>query len=232
MQGITGIQGITGTTGNTGATGPQGIQGIQGIQGLQGPIGASGVTGASGSIGPVGAQGSQGQNGAVGPTGATGSVGAIGFSGIVGATGATGLPSGGGYFFSTATSAIAANALIPINSGSTIFGSGISLTSATTVTLSTPGIYLVSYYFQGSPTGGNETISVRLILNGTQVVGSFIFYVTKNNFVLEPAISNTMVIEVTSPNSTLSLQNGPLDIGYVTVLSGVTTASLNILKLI
>ncbi|MBJ8206044.1 collagen-like protein, partial [Bacillus cereus] len=94
----------------------------------------------------------QGHNGAVGPRGATGSVGAIGFSGIVGVTGATGLPSGGGYFFSTATSAIAANALIPINSGSTIFGSGISLTSATTVTLSTPGIYLVSYYFQGDPT--------------------------------------------------------------------------------
>ncbi|MBH0335179.1 triple helix repeat-containing collagen, partial [Bacillus thuringiensis] len=204
---------------------------IQGVQGLQGPTGTSGVTGASGSIGPVGAQGSQGQNGAVGPTGATGSVGAIGFSGIVGATGATGLPSGGGYFFSTATSAIAANALIPINSGSTIFGSGISLTSATTVTLSTPGIYLVSYYFQGDPTAGNETISVRLTLNGTQVAGSFIFYVTAG-FVLEPAISNTMIIQVTSSNSTLSLQNGPLAIGHVTTLAGVITASLNILQIV
>ena len=175
VQGITGIQGITGTTGNTGATGPQGIQGIQGIQGLQGPIGASGVTGASGSIGPVGAQGSQGPSGVVGPTGATGSAGSIGFFGIAGATGATGLPSGGGYFFSTSTSTIAANALIPINSGSTVFGSDVSLTNATTVTLSTPGIYLVSYYFQGDPTAGNETISVRLTLNGTQVAGSFIF---------------------------------------------------------
>ncbi|MBG9491868.1 BclA C-terminal domain-containing protein, partial [Bacillus thuringiensis] len=158
-------------------------------------------------------------------------VGAIGFSGIVGATGATGLPSGGGYFFSTATSAIAANALIPINSGSTIFGSGISLTSATTVTLSTPGIYLVSYYFQGDPTAGNETISVRLTLNGTQVAGSFIFYVTAG-FVLEPAISNTMIIQVTSSNSTLSLQNGPLAIGHVTTLAGVITASLNILQIV
>lgn len=46
------------------------------------------------------------------------------------------------------------NALIPINSGSTVFGSGVSLTNATTVTLSTPGIYLVSYYFQGDPNGG------------------------------------------------------------------------------
>ncbi|ADH07849.1 triple helix repeat-containing collagen [Bacillus thuringiensis BMB171] len=147
-------------------------------------------------------------------------------------TGATGLPSGGGYFFSTATSAIAANALIPINSGSTIFGSGISLTSATTVTLSTPGIYLVSYYFQGDPTAGNETISVRLTLNGTQVAGSFIFYVTGGTFILEPAVSNTMVIEVTSSNATLSLQNGPLAIGHVTTLSGVITASLNVLKIV
>ena len=55
------------------------------------------------------------------------------------------------------------------------FGSDVSLTNATTVTLSTPGIYLVSYYFQGDPTAGNETISVRLTLNGTQVAGSFIF---------------------------------------------------------
>lgn len=229
VQGITGIQGITGMTGDIGATGPQGIQGIQGIQGLQGPIGASGVTGASGSIGPVGAQGSQGQNGAVGPTGATGNVGSIGFSGIAGATG---LPSGGGYFFSTATSTIAASALIPINSGSTIFGAGVSLTNATTITLSTPGIYLISYYFQGDAILGNETISVRLVLNGTQVAGSFILYVTKGNFILEPAISNTMVIEVTSPNSTLSLQNGPLAIGHVTTLAGVITASLNILQIV
>jgi hypothetical protein len=226
-----GIQGSTGSIGPTGATGVTGIQGAQGIQGLQGPTGVSGMTGVSGSQGPAGAQGSQGPIGAVGSTGATGSIGSIGFLGIVGATGATGLPSGGGYFFSTATTAIAANTLIPINSGSTIFGSGVSLTNSTTVTLSTPGIYLISYYFQGDPTAGNETISVRLTLNGTQVAGSFIFYVTAG-FILEPAISNTMIIEVTSPNSTLSLQNGPLGVGHVTTLSGVITASLNILKIV
>lgn len=79
---------------------------------------------------------------------------------------------------------------------------------------------------------GNETISVRLVLNGTQVAGSFILYVTKGNFILEPAISNTMVIEVTSPNSTLSLQNGPLAIGHVTTLAGIITASLNILQIV
>ena len=106
-----------------------------------------------------------------GPTGATGSAGSIGFFGIAGATGATGLPSGGGYFYFNEYNC--ANALIPLRIYS--FGSDVSLTNATTVTLSTPGIYLVSYYFQGDPTAGNETISVRLTLNGTQVAGSFIF---------------------------------------------------------
>ena len=35
----------------------------------------------------------------------------------------------------------------------------------------------------------------------------FYFYVTGGTFILEPAVSNTMVIEVTSSNATLSLQN-------------------------
>ncbi|MGQ0416010.1 hypothetical protein ACT4UL_11345, partial [Bacillus sp. HC-TM] len=61
---------------------------------------------------------------------------------------------------------------------------------------------------------------------------SFIFYVTGGTFILEPAVSNTMVIEVTSSNATLSLQNGPLAIGHVTTLSGVITASLNVLKIV
>ncbi|WP_436628145.1 hypothetical protein [Bacillus thuringiensis] len=49
---------------------------------------------------------------------------------------------------------------------------------------------------------------------------------------MEPAISNTMIIQVTSSNSTLSLQNGPLAIGHVTTLAGVITASLNILQIV
>ena len=43
--------------------------------------------------------------------------------------------------------------------------------------------------------------------------GVLFFYVTGGTFILEPAVSNTMVIEVTSSNATLSLQNGPLAIG-------------------
>ncbi len=137
-----------------------------------------------------------------------------------------------GYFFSTSTSAIAANANISINSGSTVYGTGVSLTSPTTVTVSTPGIYLVSYYFQGDATGGNETVSVRLLLNGTQVAGSFIQNVTTSTVVIEPAISNTLLVNVTSANSTLILQNGPLGVGHVTTIAGAITASLNVVRIL
>ena len=109
----------------------------------------------------------------VGPTGATGSAGSIGFLGIAGRQERLAYLAGRLFLFYF-NEYNCANALIPINSGCS-FGSDVSLTNATTVTLSTPGIYLVSYYFQGDPTAGNETISVRLTLNGIQVAGSFIF---------------------------------------------------------
>ena len=82
-----------------------------------------------------------------------------------------------------------------------------------------PGIYLVSYYFQGDPTAGNETISVRVTFKWNTSRREFYFYVTGGTFILEPAVSNTMVIEVTSSNATLSFKN-PLAIGHVTTLSG------------
>lgn len=151
---------------------------------------------------------------------------------LIGATGSSAISTGGGYFFSTSTSTIAANANIPINSGSTVYGTGVSLTSATTVTVSTPGIYLVSYYFQGDTTGGNETVSVRLLLNGAQLAGSFIQNVTTVTVVIEPAISNTLLVNVTSANSTLILQNGPLGVGHVTTIAGAITASLNVVRIL
>ena len=148
-----------------------------------------------------------------------------------GPTGSSAISTGGGYFFSTSTSTIAANANIPINWGSTVYGTGVSLTSATTFTVSTPGIYLVSYYFQGDANGGNEVVSVRLLLNGTQVTGSFIQNVTTST-VIEPAISNTLLVNVASANSTLVLQNGPLGVGHVTTIAGTITASLNVVRIL
>jgi len=190
------------------------------------------VTGVTGATGPTGLQGIRGATGATGQAGVTGPTGATGPTGLTGATGSSAISTGGGYFFSTSTSAIAANANIPINSGSTVYGAGVSLTSATTVTVSTPGIYLVSYYFQGDASAGNETVSVRLLLNGSQLTGSFIQNVTTSTVVIEPAISNTLLVNVASANSTLILQNGPLGVGHVTTIAGAITASLNVVRIL
>jgi len=186
----------------------------------------------TGATGPTGIQGIRGATGPTGATGVTGPTGATGPTGLTGTTGSSAMSTGGGYFFSTATSTIAANANIPINSGSTVYGTGVSLTNATTVTVSTPGIYLVSYYFQGDANAGNEVVSVRLLLNGTQVTGSFIQNVTTASVVLEPSISNTLLVNVTSANSTFILQNGPLGVGHVTTIAGATTASLNVVRIL
>jgi hypothetical protein len=199
---------------------------------VTGATGATGSTGSTGATGPTGIQGIRGATGATGVTGVTGPTGATGPTGLTGATGSSAISTGGGYFFSTSTSTIAANANIPINSGSTVYGTGVSLTSATTVTVSTPGIYLVSYYFQGDANGGNETVSVRLLLNGTQITGSFIQNVTTATVVIEPAISNTLLVNVASANSTLILQNGPLGVGHVTTIAGTITASLNVVRIL
>lgn len=199
---------------------------------MTGSTGATGATGVTGATGPTGLQGIRGATGATGQAGVTGPTGATGPTGLTGATGSSAISTGGGYFFSTSTSAIAANANIPINSGSTVYGAGVSLTSATTVTVSTPGIYLVSYYFQGDASAGNETVSVRLLLNGSQLTGSFIQNVTTSTVVIEPAISNTLLVNVASANSTLILQNGPLGVGHVTTIAGAITASLNVVRIL
>ena len=91
---------------------------------------------------------------------------------------------------------------------------------------------MVSYYFQGDASGGNETVSVRLLLNGAQLTGSFIQNVTTSTVVIEPAISNTLLVNVTSANSTLILQNGPLGVGHVTTIAGAITASLNVVRIL
>ena len=49
---------------------------------------------------------------------------------------------------------------------------------------------------------------------------------------LEPAISNTLLVNVTSANSTLVLQNGPLGAGHVTTIAGAITASLNVVRIL
>jgi hypothetical protein len=132
-------------------------------------------------------------------------------------------------------STIAANANIPINSGSSVTGTGISLSGSDAVLLAEPGVYLVSYYVQGDAQAGNETIRAALTLNGAQVPGTLIASVTESTIgedPTEPAVSNTVIVQVPTGGSLLRLVNGPLAIGHVqTDLGGATTASLNVIQI-
>jgi hypothetical protein len=137
-----------------------------------------------------------------------------------------------GYFWSTAN--IDANAPIPINTGSTLIGTGITLSGTSTVQLAQPCTYLVSYQFQADANGGNETIACLLTLNGTAIPGSQIQSVTTApalNQAESPSISNTIVIQVTAANSSLQLVNGPDGIDHVTNDAGTTTADVQVVQL-
>jgi hypothetical protein len=210
---------------------------------VTGPAGPTGVTG------PTGATGATGATGPSGPTGATGAP-----TGATGPTGPQGPPfaANAGYFWSTATGTIAANANVPLASGSRVVGSGITYsTTDTAVLLAQPGLYLVSYFLQGDAQGGDETatssretrqggdetVHASLSLNGAEVPGTHIASVTEAPPPFgtvdpsEPALSNTVIVEVTAANSLLRLVNGPLGIGHVEGVDGATTASLNVLRL-
>jgi hypothetical protein len=50
-------------------------------------------------------------------------------------------------------------------------GTGISLSGTNAAQLAEPGWYLVSYYLQGDPIGGNETLRFSLSLNDSQIPG-------------------------------------------------------------
>jgi hypothetical protein len=173
-----------------------------------------------------------GANGAKGVTGQQGLTGLRGSTGPQGATGVLAVNTG--YFWSTDTASIDANAPIPIETGSTVIGTGITLSGTSTVALAQPGAYLVSYQFQADANGGNETISCLLTLNGTAVPGSQIQSVTTNPALAQaesPSISNTIVIQVPTANSTLQLVNGPLGIDHVTNDAGSTTADVQVVRL-
>jgi hypothetical protein len=139
-----------------------------------------------------------------------------------------------GRFWSTSTSAISGNAPIPINSGSSIDGSGITLSGTDTVLLAEPGRYLVSYYLQGDPQAGNETLGCLLSLDGAPVPGTRVSSVTESAFgadPTEPGLSNTVFLRVTAVNSQLRLVNGPTAVGHSQDVGGATTASLSVLRL-
>ena len=232
--GATGVQGVTGATGVQGEVGATGVTGAQGITGAAGATGATGATGVQGEAGVTGATGAQGITGAAGVTGATGATGPQGEVGDIGATGATGaLVLAGGTFFSTSFLGTPYNSAIEVDSGSRVIGTGISLFGTTDVIIETPGIYLVSYYFQGDPFGDIETIACSLRLNGETVPGTIIQSVSSYiNSEAEPSITNVVILPITEPDSVLQVfNNSHSAISHIRWVEGFCAASITVLRL-
>lgn len=168
--GPTGAAGPTGATGATGPTGPaDGPPGPTGATGAMGPTGPTGLTGPTGPTGPAGSAGPTGADGATGPTGPTGATGPTGPTGPVGAAG--GLPAAVQFLVQPDQ----------YESGQTLrfypyylVGEGISLSGdGTTVLLTEPGLYSLSYVVQCRPEE-DGTVGVLPML-GEQALTSYEF---------------------------------------------------------
>jgi hypothetical protein len=138
-----------------------------------------------------------------------------------------------GTFYSTSLSQIPYNAPVPVASGFRIAGSGISLISATDILLDDIGVYLVSYYIQGDPIGDIETIACSLRLNSVIVPGSVVQSVTTTlSYSVEPSVSNTCIIEVTTPQSVLQLFNSSNSgLTHVVWVENFCSASITVVRL-
>ena len=172
--------------------------------------------GPAGPRGPQGAQGIQGESGPAGPQGPPGSLA------VSAAT-----------FFSTSLAVVANSVPIPINSGGQITGSGISLQNATDVRIEYPGVYLISYYFQGDPIDGIETLSCGLRLNSIVVPGSVIQSVASPEAnIVEPAVSNSYIVYINTPDTTLQLYNSSNSaISHLRWVENACTASVTVVRL-
>nr|ADU04107.1 collagen-like protein [Pasteuria ramosa] len=209
-QGLYGPMGPTGPTGPTGPDGMS-VTGRTGIQGFQGPMGPMGLTGAQGPIGTTTATGPQGLEGVVGPagpngiaitgptgetgvsiTGPTGPTGPTGVTGITGITGITGnigptpsnfvLGAGSFGYIATAPIQFPIDQPIPLDSfTNNIYGTGISLTSPDTITVS-PGMYTIDFGIISNAVSQTYHIAAcQLLTNGQPLLGSFIFSSPQDN---------------------------------------------------
>ena len=138
-----------------------------------------------------------------------------------------------GTFFSTAFTVVPINTNIPLASGERIVGNGILLANPTDILIATPGIYLISYYFQGDPVGDIETIACSLRLNGVTVPGSIVQSVTSLfSEEVEPSVSNTCVVQTTVADTVLQLHNSSnSEITHVRWVDGFCSASVTVLRL-
>ena len=220
VTGITGITGVTGITGITGATGITGVTGLTGVTGITGNTGVTGITGTTGATGITGATGLTGvtgitgNTGVTGITGVTGAIGATGATGLIGVTGATG-PDGSGVQSSaqfvqlgsqpatiaaaqpfTYTTIITTSPDVIANTA--VFNPPFT-TSGTVFTLAAIGRYEVNYQMTYPTDGGvvlylGSTVPTMLPLPYTMIGKT-----------PDGAVSGSVIIETTTPNSFLSV---------------------------
>lgn len=153
------------------------------VTAMRGPRGPVGPTGATGARGPQGPQGPAGAVGATGPQGAAGTNDII-------------------YAGNNATATVAASTDIPISLITATSGTTMSV-SGNSVNLPAAGIYLVSYFFDGSRDTA-DSISVSLYLNGAIVPGETI---TETNVADGLSAASKTVLVSTNAAATLSLRN-------------------------
>ena len=209
--GPTGATGARGPIGPQGPVGPAGPTGATGARGARGPIGPAGPTGARGPIGPAGPTGATGATGPIGPagptgaTGATGPIGPIGPQGPIGPVGPTGAtgpqgPAGTGdaIYASVGASAVISGGVIPI-----VFDTATDDTTMSVINneinITDSGVYLVSYFANGSVVSGNFAIS--LYQNDTVVFDETITLI--NGF---GAVSKTILINLNA-GDTIAIYN-------------------------
>ncbi|MCB2294792.1 hypothetical protein LGK95_14930 [Clostridium algoriphilum] len=136
----------------TSVTSPTGSSGTDGITGSTGASGTNGINGSDGFNGPTGASGTNGINGSDGITGSTGASGTNGISGGLSAF---------AYIYSTAAQSVADTGSVLFNNPPTT-SSPITFTApSTTINLTPPGTYLISFELSVSSGGGTWTIAVN-----------------------------------------------------------------------
>lgn len=75
--------------------------------------------------------------------------------------------------YTTNNAAVAVNGALPLEQNSVLVGNAITHTpGSTTITLSCPGIYLVSFDAEGSTTAGTGSFTTALFNNGVAVPGA------------------------------------------------------------
>ena len=224
LRGATGATGPTGNTGNTGVTGATGpsITGATGVPGITGPTGPTGNTGNTGNTGATGlsitgATGSPGITGPTGPTGNTGNTGPTGPTGLQGATGPTGIGITGN------AGIVTSGLFTQLGSQPETVAPGQPFTYTTTI-LASPDV-LVSTAVFNPPFTASGTV-FTLVNVGRYEVNYQMVYPTDGGVVLylgatiptmlplaytmigktpDGAVSGSVIIETTTPNSFLSV---------------------------